>query len=1183
MSSAPENPAPASGARAAKRKAPKTFRIASIQPIWLGNAGNIRLDAALNHWPWDLNGEAFVLPLGPLGQMGEIAAQFVKRTQNADFGQHLQEVIGQHGLSPDKPVMWPFEKAAGKPGEARSMLLATAFTPDEEVVSARAIRGILNACRDHGIASLVLPLPGIGRGRADPQEAAETVVAVCGRDMTPTSLRRITLTTASDEAFAALLDLASPYARFAHPDDAEHSEQGRAVTGTLKLARFVTRTLSGFDAGLVTAPAFTVGVIEAALDMVEASPTQLSGDDALLGEAARSQPGALQRLRDGLPRMMEPQPYYLASEAADLWNAALGRRSTPSTLGLADLAWAILEKPGPELSGVLAAAGFELPVRPVAAAKPIGFRPTIPGIGADDVGAGGLVDCLGMEQEARAFGRLVAARGMRPPLAIGVFGPWGSGKSFFLRQLHEAVEDCAMSAARLPPDRRDENPFHAGIVQIRFNAWHYVDTNLWASLVTHIFTELDRWVMRQSSPDAAGEAAELFERLATARTLSLEAARQLVRRRQDLRQATVQFAAAETALAEARAATSPGPRDVALAAWATLQNSSPDRAALLPQARAALGRLGIAPLADDAAAVRDAAAHLLETGDALARNGTSTYRMLCGAAGQAFIWFESCRLWQRLAMLAPAVLLVGGLILGPALLVDSIQNWLGGLPALTASLSALLVGAAGAAGWAEQRAQKALAQLRAFDAALREAVEHRQAETSQGQAAKLAAERLAKAQAEEAEARQLLAATTERAAEAARLFDGGTGRSRLYRFVRERAAAEDYRRHVGLVAAVRRDFEELATAMASAEADDEVTARAERHREWHAREVAALVKEAEDSGALLSAAEIEKLRQGVQAAAKDPVGEGFARIVLYIDDLDRCPAEKVVEVLQAVHLLLTFPLFVAVVAADIRWVSRALLRHFPELLDDGARPGAGHAATPYDYLEKIFQIPYWVRPMDGATATLLLDRRSVALDSHRPAAGPYRTTPFGEAPKRDEASDPASGATPDEAASTDESGSAGQTYTEAGAAANATETQAGSGQPDIGPPADWLSLDAVERDFMTLLAPHLGGSPRQILRFLNVYRVIRGSLHGDALRGFVGRDSHALMLHLALGCAGKPQPLDFDKADSIAALRAGLPPDSSQAKLLELYEARSPADDGSDTFATLRAWTKPAARYSFSG
>ena len=43
----------------------------------------------------------------------------------------------------------------------------------------------------------------------------------------------------------------------------------------------------------------------------------------------------------------------------------------------------------------------------------------------------------------------------------------------------------------------------------------------------------------------------------------------------------------------------------------------------------------------------------------------------------------------------------------------------------------------------------------------------------------------------------------------------------------------------------------------------------------------------------------------------------FERVVLCVDDLDRCPPEKVVDVLQAMHLLLYFPLFV-VVAVDSR-------------------------------------------------------------------------------------------------------------------------------------------------------------------------------------------------------------------------------------------------------------------------
>ena len=94
------------------------------------------------------------------------------------------------------------------------------------------------------------------------------------------------------------------------------------------------------------------------------------------------------------------------------------------------------------------------------------------------------------------------------------------------------------------------------------------------------------------------------------------------------------------------------------------------------------------------------------------------------------------------------------------------------------------------------------------------------------------------------------------------------------------------------------------------------------------------------------------------------------RVVLYIDDLDRCPPARVVEVLQAVHLLLAFPLFVAVIGVDSRWLITSLEIHYQHLLH-GENGGVQEPriqtneweATPADYLEKIFQIPLSLRPM----------------------------------------------------------------------------------------------------------------------------------------------------------------------------------------------------------------------------
>jgi hypothetical protein len=70
-----------------------------------------------------------------------------------------------------------------------------------------------------------------------------------------------------------------------------------------------------------------------------------------------------------------------------------------------------------------------------------------------------------------------------------------------------------------------------------------------------------------------------------------------------------------------------------------------------------------------------------------------------------------------------------------------------------------------------------------------------------------------------------------------------------------------------------------------------------------------------------------------------------------------------VQVLEAVHLLLAFELFVVVVSVDSRWLTFALadqLRALTSTDSDGRR------ATPADYLEKIFQLPFWVQPLEAA-------------------------------------------------------------------------------------------------------------------------------------------------------------------------------------------------------------------------
>jgi hypothetical protein len=98
-------------------------------------------------------------------------------------------------------------------------------------------------------------------------------------------------------------------------------------------------------------------------------------------------------------------------------------------------------------------------------------------------------------------------------------------------------------------------------------------------------------------------------------------------------------------------------------------------------------------------------------------------------------------------------------------------------------------------------------------------------------------------------------------------------------FVRERSQSEDYRRHLGLPAVIRRDFEHISTMVT------------------------------QENRALAEMTDLEKERTSANVRIN--------RIVLYIDDLDHCPEKLVVEVLSAVHLQLAFP--------DLTNSNRALL------------------------------------------------------------------------------------------------------------------------------------------------------------------------------------------------------------------------------------------------------------------
>ena len=83
-------------------------------------------------------------------------------------------------------------------------------------------------------------------------------------------------------------------------------------------------------------------------------------------------------------------------------------------------------------------------------------------------------------------------------------------------------------------------------------------------------------------------------------------------------------------------------------------------------------------------------------------------------------------------------------------------------------------------------------------------------------------------------------------------------------------------------------------------------------------------------------------------------------LVVFIDDLDRCLPDTIIETLEAIKLFLYVPGTAFVLAADERIVKYAVRQRFPEL------PGDQAEVVGRDYLEKLVQIPIRVPPLSGA-------------------------------------------------------------------------------------------------------------------------------------------------------------------------------------------------------------------------
>lgn len=594
------------------------------------------------------------------------------------------------------------------------------------------------------------------------------------------------------------------------------------------------------------------------------------------------------------------------------------------------------------------------------------FEDRLPGYRADDPGD---PDRLGRDGDAAALAEMITARSARPPLAIGLFGNWGEGKTHFLRQIADHVDRLATTAKSDPDDRLT----YSAVRQIRFNAWHYAETDLWASLVAELFSQM------AEGPDDRGEEERRQSRLAA----ELAARRQLPERLRAA-QERQQALRAELEKSSGRPWTLPLRLDPRQRAQLTaLAGDQPEQ--LYQDMREAASGIG----------------------------GTARLAWQVAAAAARRPWF-----WLGLLLAAAAIAL--GLVTAVPL---------GRSLGAAAGLVTLLGTTAGTV-------RRSVTEIKDRAGPVVEQVQ-RYAENRRRRLQTALEVATAQVDALQAELQAL------------------TPTGQLTALIERRGGRDSpYRAQLGLMTQIREDFEQMAT--------------------------------------LLAASPLQPPAKPDLDAVGDELPQ-IDRIVVYIDDLDRCPPERVVQVLEAVQLLLAVPLFVVVVAVDPRWLLRSLTIHYQELWagPPDAADQAGWESTPMQYLEKIFQIPFTLPPVDHAGYVSLVDALT--------APGPRADRP-----------DP---------------GEAVTTGAESPSPA-ASAPSPGASSPAQAPPPlpavpvvqrfDPLALTDDERRLITLLGPQLITTPRSIKRLVNSYGLL------NALRGSRHETDLAEAVHAATGGTYRP-------------------------------------------------------------
>ena len=652
-------------------------------------------------------------------------------------------------------------------------------------------------------------------------------------------------------------------------------------------------------------------------------------------------------------------------------------------------------------------------------------------------------DQLGVQGEVNALCEVITDPEVKPPLAIGLFGSWGSGKSFFMEKMRERVYKLTNNSL----NKRPKN-----VVQIRFNAWHYADTSLWASLAVEIFERLadpepvlheerEQWLKNRGDP-MKEQRKNLLTNLGTYRDAKAALEQECMHLQNEQERLSKEREEAEDA------------RKTAIAS-ATFTNVAAELIKdqeIIDGLEEISDKLELKPavgqLTSIASELQTASGYLTATWRKI-ENKTLTIGLLVTAI-VLLVFTATVKIVGSGAWLSS--------LISASPPGEGIGDWLGSLiPAIGSIVSAVVA----ASKYLLPAAKKVNEALKVVSSTVDKVtqVEERLLEKRSKEEQALELE-IAKHNEQIEEATRSIAALNEKIATISAQAEALSVGRRLYDFLANRAAG--YKKHQGVIGMLHRDFR------------------------------------------LLDA----QLRAQSSTANKSGLPR-IDRVVLYIDDLDRCSPEKVLEVLEAVHLLLALELFIVVVGVDPSWLQRSLRHQYRDLcLSEDPSKDPYLQTMPVEYLEKIFQIPLTLPKMENKAYSKLISSLSPETALPMPAPKPTPTSDVSTGPTH-------------RAASPDSPGGP-RAPTRA-----LLEVQVGSAAHGRGGASIDLTSDEVQ------FVQQLGGlvdTPRAAKRLMNIYRLIRATQHVGSRSRFLGADGKAgeyyAVLTLLAIAAGYPTLAD---------------------------------------------------------